>query len=566
MHIENMRRSSLVFLMGAGLLFAPALFAQKSAPDDNATGAGPAASNAAPQPAKPDTEAKPVAAEPAASEAAAPDAAAPPANPAPAKSGSDPHIKPGSDYPHWEAFVGYSLLNARFGSGIDSKNANGGSASLEYNFTHLFGIVADIGGYDWGKITFPTSGPVTGAHAISYTFGPRLNYRFGSKDQHTFFGQILVGGAHSEYDAAATSTSKNAFAMAAGGGVDIGLTKHIAWRAAQVEYVLTNFDYHNGYQPQNNLRVSSGILFRWGAKPVMVNRPPTVSCSATPTSVMQGSGAAVEVRANASDPDGDPLTYVWSATGGRVEGSGPTVRWIPGDAAPGTYTISVRVDDGHGGTASCSSNVTVEPRPLRPPTLSCSVDRGTVLPGEVVNVTAPGSSPEGFSLDYSWRTSGGRLSGSGPTVQLDTSGLAPGDYSVTARATDGHGGAADCMAGVRVQAPPEKPKAIKLGECIFKPGSTRVDNKCSRLLDDAVLRLENDPKGTVVLIGYEDPVKEKKGKIAEHRTENAKKYTGKGEHEGLASRVNTRTGAGVEGADTANRRVEVFWVPEGAVF
>ena len=556
MHIENMRRSSLVFLMGAGLLFAPALFAQKSAPDDNTAGAGPAAANAAPQPAKPDTEAKPVAAESVASEAAAPAA-----NPGPAKSGSDPHIKPGSDYPHWEWFVGYSYVNARVGSGISSYSANGGSSSIAYNVNHWLGLVADLGGYHTGKIDSVS----LDLNQITYLFGPRLNYRFGENDRHTLFGQVLVGGDHANGSIHGSSGSDNTFAMTVGGGFDAGLTKHIAWRVAQVEYLMTRFDIP-AYHTQNDMRFSTGILFRWGAKPVMVNRPPTVSCSANPTSVMQGSGTAVEVRANASDPDGDTLTYSWSASGGRVEGSGPTARWIPGDAAPGTYTITVRVDDGHGGTASCSSNVTVEPRPLRPPTVSCSVDRSTVLPGEVVNVTASGSSPEGFPLDYAWRTSGGRLSGSGPTVQLDTSGLAPGDYSVTARATDGHGGAADCVAGVHVQAPPQKPQPTKLGECTFKPGSTRVDNKCSRLLDDAVLRLENDPKGTVVLIGYQDPVKEKKGKIAEHRTENGKKYISKGKHEGLASRVTTRTGAGVEGADTANRRVEVFWVPEGAVF
>src|SRR5438034_7351763 len=30
---------------------------------------------------------------------------------------------------------------------------------------------------------------------------------------------------------------------------------------------------------------------------------------------------------NASDPDNDPLTYVYSATGGTVEGTGPEARW-----------------------------------------------------------------------------------------------------------------------------------------------------------------------------------------------------------------------------------------------
>jgi hypothetical protein len=117
-----------------------------------------------------------------------------------------------------------------------------------------------------------------------------------------------------------------------------------------------------------------------------------------------------------------------------------------------------------------------------------------------------------------------------------------------------------------VAAPPPKPQAIKLGEWVSrKVGSTRVDNACRRLLDGAVLRLQNDPKGTLVLIGYEDPAKETKGNVADTRSGNGKKYvTKKGGMD--ASRVSTRKGSGVEGADTANRRIEIFWVPEGANF
>jgi opacity protein-like surface antigen len=548
-------KAVLPLAMIAGLLLAPSLWAQKAAADDTAAGTGTAAApKAAVQPVKAHTA----------------DASAQPADPAPApapaKSGSDPHIKPGSDYPHWEWFVGYSYLNGRVGSGIKSYNGNGGSTSLAYNFNHWFGLAGDFGGYHTGHI----DGASVDVTQFTYLFGPRLSYRFGTNDRHTLFGQILAGGAHAGASLGGLSGSRNNFGMTAGGGLDVGLTKHWALRLAQVEYLLTDYDFPNHYRPQNDFRFSTGLLFRWGAKPIMVNRPPTASCSADASSIVQGSGGAVGIRANASDPDNDPLTYSWSASGGRVDGTGPTARWTPGDAPPGTYTITARVDDGHGGTATCSANVTVEPRPLRPPTLACSVDKSAVLPGEIVNVTASGSSPEGFPLEYAWRTNGGRISGSGSTVQLDTSGLAPGNYSVTARATDGHGGAVDCSASVRVNAPPAKPQPVKVGECIFKPGSTRVDNKCSRVLDDAVLRLQNDPKSSLVLIGYEDPVKEKKGKVAETRAANAKKYVTHGKGKGTArveeGRAQARSQKGVEGADTANRRVEVFWLPEGAQF
>ena len=64
------------------------------------------------------------------------------------------------------------------------------------------------------------------------------------------------------------------------------------------------------------------------------------------------SGDTVAVTATAADPDNDPLTYTWSASGGRVDGTGPQVRWLSAGTAAGSYTVTVQVDDGRGGSAS----------------------------------------------------------------------------------------------------------------------------------------------------------------------------------------------------------------------
>src|SRR5260370_34266012 len=132
--------------------------------------------------------------------------------------------------------------------------------------------------------------------------------------------------------------------MATGGGVDVVFTKNFAWRFAQIDYFLTNFagPALGANARQNNLRVGTGLVFRWGfaekAPPPPVNRPPVAACSASPVSVYAGLGDIVSVRVNASDPDGDPLTYSYTATGGSVDGTGPEVRWSTAGLAPGTYT------------------------------------------------------------------------------------------------------------------------------------------------------------------------------------------------------------------------------------
>jgi hypothetical protein len=56
------------------------------------------------------------------------------------------------------------------------------------------------------------------------------------------------------------------------------------------------------------------------------------------------------IHCNAEDPDGDQLSYLWRATGGKITGEGSTVGWTsPG--VNGAYTITVVVSDGRDGKA-----------------------------------------------------------------------------------------------------------------------------------------------------------------------------------------------------------------------
>ncbi len=94
--------------------------------------------------------------------------------------------------------------------------------------------------------------------------------------------------------------------------------------------------------------------------------------------------------------------------------------------------------------------------------------------------------------------------------------------------------------------------------------SSRVDNVCKRMLDDAALRLQNDPKGTLVIVAYADPKEHRADKLSAARGAASVKYlTGKGID---ASRISVRPGTGQAGAGAANRRIEIIWVPAGATY
>jgi len=93
---------------------------------------------------------------------------------------------------------------------------------------------------------------------------------------------------------------------------------------------------------------------------IIPNKPPTIECQTTTMDV--ASGGSIELRAKASDPDGDKLSYSWTATGGSVSGSGETATFNASGVSAGSYAVTVAVNDGRDGKASCSMTVNVSER------------------------------------------------------------------------------------------------------------------------------------------------------------------------------------------------------------
>jgi outer membrane protein OmpA-like peptidoglycan-associated protein len=495
----------------------------------------------------------------------APAEPAPPQARAPAPGAKDPHVQPGTDFPHEELFLGYSYLNVSPGNNLPEADFNGGSASFAYNFNRHLGLVGDLGDYHAGDYAGVAN---VSSNIVSFLFGPRLSFRNDSRV--TPFAQILLGGAHGSGDPGLLGgpTSLNGFALATGGGLDFGLNRRFALRLPQVEYVMTRFDPNIAGVPthQNNVRASAGLVVRWGYNPVMINQAPMAACSVNPNAVTIGSDTTVALNVNGSDADGDTLAYTYSATGGNISGTGPTARWDLANQNPGSYNATGQVSDGHGGTTSCSAAVIVNARPNRPPTVTVTADRPSVLVGERVGFRANCTDPDNDPLTYTWSTNGGQIVGNGAAIQLDTTGVMPGTYTVTVRCEDGRGGAADASASVQVQAPPPPPMASKLSQCDFRAlNSARIDNVCKRVLDDVALRLQNDPRATVVIVGFADPRERRPDTLAGTRATNAVDYLAMDRGVDRA-RTSTRTGAGQAGAGAANRHIDIIWVPAGATY
>ena len=171
----------------------------------------------------------------------------------------------------------------------------------------------------------------------------------------------------------------------------------------------------------------------------LANAAPTVSASATPTTVIEG--GTVTLTGSASDADGDSLTYLWTSNGGGTFSSRTTLSptWVaPTVTSTTSVTLTLRVYDG---TVYPYATAAITVNPNTAPTASASATPPTVLHGGTVTLTGTASDINtGDTLTYAWTSSGGGTFSSttilsptwvAPTVSVNT------DVTLTLTVNDG---------------------------------------------------------------------------------------------------------------------------------
>jgi predicted GH43/DUF377 family glycosyl hydrolase len=114
------------------------------------------------------------------------------------------------------------------------------------------------------------------------------------------------------------------------------------------------------------------ITHRWTL--TSTNGAPDIASKSPSGAAGQNSAAAQSFSLQATDADGDPLTYAWTLNGAPANVSGSTFALSPG-LAPGSYAVAVTVSDGQGGAAATTWSFVVP----APTTGSASLGSGLLF-------------------------------------------------------------------------------------------------------------------------------------------------------------------------------------------
>jgi len=228
------------------------------------------------------------------------------------------------------------------------------------------GIDAPTGAFRWGTgVAFPSRNMLR--------ISGELNGLIPSKDVATITGTSIVGtdltrapvtSATENITRATlglTFQAKNGFFAGAGVSWNVPTRARSGSFTDEPDVIGDYYDmqfrigYHPGvrvYAPPPPVREAPP-----GTSPATQNRPPTVRARCEPCTVEVGKTSTV--TGDAQDPDGDTLTYRWSAPTGRFANAGDRQTVWTAPMQEGAVPATIVVDDGKGGTASDSVTIQV---------------------------------------------------------------------------------------------------------------------------------------------------------------------------------------------------------------
>lgn len=182
------------------------------------------------------------------------------------------------------------------------------------------------------------------------------------------------------------------------------------------------------------------------------NQAPTASFTFTPETPEVGEQTTF--TSTSTDSDGDIVAYEWLVNGERFGTMQQAQRTFQ---TPGTYSVTLEVQDNDGATDTATQQVTVSEEPNEQPSASFTFTPNNPEVDETVLFNATSSfDPDGTITEYTWSVNGQ------PTTELqgpltDIRFGEPGTYNVGLTVTDNEGATATAQRTLTVTQTPNQP-------------------------------------------------------------------------------------------------------------
>jgi hypothetical protein len=231
------------------------------------------------------------------------------------------------------------------------------------------------------------------------------------------------------------------------------------------------------------------------------NQPPTANAGSDQTAeATSPAGASFTISGDGDDPDDDSLTFTWS---GAATGMGQNIvvelAPPPAPHKTHTYTLVLTVDDGHGGEATDSVDLTV------------TDTTGPALHGVPSGVVTGTAGPDGWAqVPYGPVTATDLVDGTTPVTCAPAAPFPVGDTPVTCSTSDSRGNLTIAQFTVHVS-PSDKGSSGRA----FGHGSVQKNGSTYQFTFDASQKPSGAEKGELGLVVKSEP-KAKKARAAAH--------------------------------------------------
>ncbi|MCC6461765.1 MAG: laminin G [Saprospiraceae bacterium] len=184
--------------------------------------------------------------------------------------------------------------------------------------------------------------------AQAYTYGPRIQALAAAESQVEFGQNTTLFAKAQDPDSGTLLT----WIWSSTGGSISGTGATTIWQAPAVP---GNYEISLIVADAEGNRDTAMLVLQ--AVPE-INKAPQIAALEKSAAVV-APGGSLDLHCLAGDPNLDPLSFQWTATGGSFSGGGNTVSWTA-PASQGIYQIQVLVSDDKGLSASASTSVWVK--------------------------------------------------------------------------------------------------------------------------------------------------------------------------------------------------------------